>query len=108
MISNNESQLQSIESNAFTGCQYLTAVDLPNNLRMIGASAFSCCKKLSYVNINKESKLETIKENAFSGTNLKTFFISSCVTQFEPFSGSHRYLTKINLAIESLMFLTYF
>ena len=57
--------LETIADDAFSGCVQLANLQLPRNLKHIGARAFKDCKKLSTINL--PTSLLTIGEEAFSG-----------------------------------------
>ena len=57
--------LETIADDAFNGCVQLASLQLPRNLKHIGARAFKDCKKLSTINL--PTSLQTIGEEAFSG-----------------------------------------
>ena len=63
--------VKTIGANAFSGCTKLTTVNLgktsKSNLTAIGKSAFSGCKKLGKVTI-KSTKLSSVGKQAFKGT----------------------------------------
>ena len=60
--------LEVIADEAFSGCQQLTTILLPRQLKHIGARAFKDCKKIA--DISLPSSLQTIGEEAFSGCTL--------------------------------------
>ncbi len=60
--------LQAINDDAFSGCQQLTTVQLPRQLKHIGARAFQNCKKLTSVEL--PTSLTSIGEDAFSGCSM--------------------------------------
>ena len=57
--------LETIADDAFNGCVQLTTVQLPKNLKHIGARTFKDCKKLSTIIL--PTSLQSIGEEAFSG-----------------------------------------
>ena len=56
-----------IDSFAFSR-SIITYITIPNNVIVIGKSAFYNCKQLQKVEISKESKLQSIEEDAFAGS----------------------------------------
>ena len=96
------SSLTEVGAQAFKGCKKLTRVVLPEGCTAIGASAFTDCPMLESINIVDCTKmtsigdyafkgcsklvaelpasLEKIGIDAFSGTSIKTAFISNKVT----------------------------
>ena len=57
--------LETIADDAFNGCVQLTSLQLPRNIKHIGARAFRDCKKLTSLNL--PTSLQSIGEEAFSG-----------------------------------------
>lgn len=57
--------LESIADDAFNNCVQLTSIELPRNIKHIGARAFNNCKKLASLNL--PTSLRSIGEEAFSG-----------------------------------------
>ncbi len=62
--------LQAISDDAFSGCQQLTTVQLPRQLKHIGARAFKDCKRLTTVEL--PTALTSIGAEAFSGCTVLT------------------------------------
>ena len=46
-----------IASKAFFGCEWITAVQIPETVREIGALAFSDCKNLVYISVNEQNSV---------------------------------------------------
>lgn len=59
------SNLVILEDNALMGCNELTTISLPANLRGIGANAFSGCEKLEQIELPEY--VAQIHENSFQG-----------------------------------------
>ena len=70
---------------AFGGCDYLTSIEIPNNLTEIGSHAFYYCDSLESVMINEGVAI--IGGWAFAGCkSLKTIEIPRSVTKIESFA----------------------
>lgn len=63
-LNNIPEQLESIGSNAFNHCEYITTFRIPTGVRHIGVGAFSGCKRLTTVTL--PDGLESIEETTFS------------------------------------------
>ncbi len=72
--------VESIGSNAFYGCPYITNVTLPDSLKEIGEMAFMNCPNLEYVILNKD--IERIYENIFRG-NTNVIYYKGTEEDFE-------------------------
>ena len=57
----------SIQNDAFSGCNTINTIKLPDGLKSIGEYVFSSCKNLSSINI--PSTVEKIDDGTFSGCN---------------------------------------
>lgn len=78
------SQTKSIEEKAFSCCQNLKAIELPNSLESIGEGAF-CQANLETINIPPHMK--TIKKWTFQGCkNLKNITFPPHLTKIESFA----------------------
>lgn len=63
------SVLETIDSNAFTGCELVQSAYIPKSVKNIDDSAFEGCKALTQVEFEEGSALETIGYSAFEGCN---------------------------------------
>ena len=73
--------VKKIDTHAFWGCTGLTSIILPESLEEIGLGAFESCKNLTTVRL--PNSLKTIKQEAFSGTGIKTVIIPASVENIE-------------------------
>ena len=81
-------QVIEIEEYAFSLCNKLRRVELPDGLTTIGKATFNMCQNLQYINIPET--VTSIKEQAFANcTKLKTITIPKGISGFErrTFSG---------------------
>ena len=75
------SELTSIGSWAFDGCDSLTSIEIPSSVTSIGEWAFSDCSSLESVAFGENSELTSIGRDAFSScSNLTSIEIPSSVT----------------------------
>ena len=91
------SSVTTIGNGAFSGCESLTAVNIPNSVTAIGNGAFSICSSLTKVTI--PNSVTTIEYNTFSScSSLTKVTIPNSVTTIgqSAFSGCSR-LTKIKV-----------
>ena len=74
--------VETIDADAFQNCTNMYEIYLPATVKYIGNRAFQGCTSLNGFTINNfpDSQLQTIGDNAFSGTNLKTFMIPDSLT----------------------------
>ena len=72
------SNVESISSNAFENCAFLTSVTIPNNITTISSNAFKNCGNLTSVSIDSNS---IISKNYTYLNNLKNLF-GSQVTEY--------------------------
>ena len=89
-------QVIEIEEYAFSLCNKLRRVELPDGLTTIGKGTFNMCQNLQYINIPET--VTSIKEQAFANcTKLKTITIPKGVSGFErrTFSGCSALRTLI-------------
>ena len=90
-----------IGSAAFSGCDELTSVTIPNSVTTIGCAAFYDCSGLTSVTI--PNSVTTIGEKAFSGcVELTSVTIPNSVTTIDinAFAGCSRLKEVINYAQE--------
>ena len=79
VIFEENSQLISIEKNAFFNCQNLQTITFPSSLQKIGDNAFYGCRNLETITF--PSSLQTIGDDAFSScSKLKNVIINSPLT----------------------------
>lgn len=64
------STLTTLEDYAFAYNSSLKSIQIPSNVKSIGASAFDTCGKLESVEFESNSKLETIGDYAFNNASL--------------------------------------
>ena len=62
-----------IGEQAFNGCDGLTAVTLPNTLKVIGELAFQLCTNLTEISI--PASVERLEHGCFGGTGLEKVYI---------------------------------
>lgn len=76
-----------IGGSAFDGCTSLVTVNLPKNLKTVCSSAFNGCKKLTTVTFNEETPDATVnlQQKVFNGCSVLTGFDFNKVGEF---SGS--------------------
>lgn len=83
--------LTTIENDAFSSCEQLTGINIPDNLVEIGPRAFYGCTKLKDVDMGSRPMLDKIHSEAFRGCrSLTSFTIPEEVTYIgtEVFAGS--------------------
>lgn len=78
------SQLTTVESNAFYGCHSMSFVGFPDNLNSIGEFSFYQCYNLLNINLNK---INVIGKNAFEQCRL----LSSIVFESSPLKNLSEY-----------------
>ena len=76
------SSLDNYDTFVFAG-RDIEKIIIPSFIRIIDASAFSCCTKLRKIEIPFNSELQEIKRNAFSHSSIKSLFIPSHVTKID-------------------------
>lgn len=77
----NESELISIQNNAFTGASIENIV-IPSHVKTIGSYSFAC-PMLKKIEFQKNSELELIDEFAFNDTKLESISIPSNVVEIK-------------------------
>lgn len=89
------SSVESIEKNAFCGCEHLEYADLSaaRGLKAIGPEAFALCYALRQVLLN--DRLETIGENCFSWSGLEEVVIPGSVRSIKDCAFSRSPLTQV-------------
>ena len=98
------SVLETIDSNAFTGCELVQSAYIPKSVKNIDDSAFKGCKALTQVEFEEGSALEIIGYSAFEGCNgLSSIKIPQNVTTI----GSNAFencnnLTEITIESETI------
>ena len=89
---NNNYTVTSIGNSAFSYCQNLTKVTIPNTINSIGESAFSGCDKLTEFALT--ASVKTIGKSAFSNcTQLTSIEGANCVTTIG--DGAFDYCSKL-------------
>ena len=81
----NTYSVTSIGNNAFSACEGLTSINIPNSVTSIGNNAFSACKGLTSINI--PSSVTSIGMGAFEGcSGLTSINIPNGVTNIEGYT----------------------
>ena len=76
------SQCEYIHSNAFSDCEFLEKINIPETVRKIDESAFRNCRNLKEISIPKN--LTQLGKQAFQGCGaLQTIVLPNAVTQIE-------------------------
>ena len=84
-----------IGDSAFSSCQYLTEIIIPDSVRSIGQSAFANCDSLTYVDIPRT--VTSIAAYAFDGCdNLTDVTISASVSTLESTFSYCKNLTNVS------------
>jgi hypothetical protein len=94
------SQVETIESEAFSGCEKVPSLSLPASLAVLSARLLTDNKSLTSLSFEPGSKLTTIENYVFTGcSSMKTISLpaSLCNIQRESFSG----LSGENLIIDA-------
>ncbi len=88
----NDGSIERIASYAFSGCENIASITLPDSINYLGASTFKDCKKLSSVTL--PSGLTDINSGLFSGCSALTqFTIPQSVSRIG--SNAFRYCTSL-------------
>jgi len=89
-------QVTSIGDAAFSHCQALTSITIPDSVKTIGKRAFSWCRKLRSIKIPKG--ITRIEESTFSNSGISMIVIPDSVTSlgYRAFNGCKN-LTKITI-----------
>ena len=90
------SQLQTICSQAFRGCNSLTNISLPASLKTIDTLAFAECEKLAVINFAKNSQLQTINYQAFSMTGITEIVFPASVEHIGTYAFAFTLLQKVS------------
>ena len=69
--------VQEIGENAFSGCNFLSGINLPKTLKRIGKNAFYSCRK--FRNITIPDGVEKIEAESFYGCGMKKVLIPNNV-----------------------------
>ena len=78
-----------IGNESFSNCNKLISINIPVSLTSIGNGGFRECYSLVEVNIPEKSRLVSIGTNAFSNTNLESFYIPKGLSSIsDVFEGS--------------------
>ena len=78
-----DSNITTIQEDAFHSCQYLTVVDIPNSITSIESNAFYKCSSLKSISI--PSSVETIGLQAFACcSSIEDVNIPSSLTEISP------------------------
>ena len=90
------SNLEKLEALAFQSCYLLESIEIPGKVKYIGNHTFSGCRKLSSVEFSSNSELDSIANNAFNDTNLKSLVFPDKVKYIgERAFGSNDSLTNV-------------
>ena len=73
----NEMQVTEIGAGAFSNCQELTRLVIPNTIVKVKEPSFEGCKNLEYIKICDGSILETNLDNLFPDSPIKELYIGS-------------------------------
>lgn len=84
--------LEEIGSHAFSECKKLSKVTLPSSLKTIGANAFNGCKALKQITLG--GNLESIDPSAFTECAKKLTIIAPKGSYAEEFAAGHGYAFK--------------
>ena len=81
-----DTQLTTIEKNAFLGCSALTSISIPSSVTTIGFTAFKECYNLSSVTFEADKttgkiSLQSIDHDAFNSTALTQFILPETTAQ---------------------------
>ena len=97
-----------VASSAFSGCDQLTGIHLPNGLKFVGYSAFLSCKNLT--NVTLPDGLETIENSAFNScTSLENITLPDSLKHIgqRAFSGSAIKELELPEGLESVGYMAF-
>ena len=91
------SSLQTINKSTFSNLE-IKKIFIPSNVSKIGSAAFSICRKLTKIEIPQNSNLQTIETHVFSYSNIKEIYIPSKVSKIcNDAFNSCKNLTKVEI-----------
>ena len=86
--------VEEIGDSVFEGHDRMTEITIPASVKKIGNYAFYYCTTLETVHFDGTSQLESIGDNAFSFTNIKTFAVPASVKKIGARAFSNSYLNS--------------